>query len=93
MKPYESVVVDYINLVWVAFTSDVDTSDVLRRSLWSCCICSTSSSVKYTITNGDRPLAIFTKSALFPIYDDVQSLFKIVFTKVGYSGTSASLNM
>ena len=93
MNPSESVGVYAINLVLVDFTSDIDTSDALRRSLWSCCITDTSSSVKYTIANGDRPLTAFTRAALFPISDAVQSLFKILFTKVGYSRTSASSKM
>ena len=93
MDTSESVGVDYINLVCVAFTYDVDTSDALIRSLCYCCISSTSSFVKSTIVNGDRPLAAFTKSDLFPISDAVQSIFTLVFTKVGYIGTSASSKM
>ena len=93
MNTSESVGVDDIKLVSVAFTYDVDTSDTLTRYSWSICISATSSSVKSTIENGDRPLDEFTKAALFTISDDVQYLFTIVFTRVGYSGTSASSNM
>ena len=93
MNISESVGVDDIKLVQFYFTSDVDTSDSLGKSLWSCCISATSFSVKSTISNGDRPLAAFTKSDLFPISDAVQSIFTLVFTKVGYIGTSASSKM
>ena len=75
MKPSGYVGVYAVNLVWVSFTSYVDTSDVLSSSLWYCCISATSSSVKSTIANGDRPLSAFTKAALFPISDAFQSLF------------------
>ena len=90
MNPYESIGVDAVNLVRVDFTSNVDTRDALSMYLWYCCIIATYSSVKYNITNGDRPLAEFTKTALFPIYYAVQYLFTIFFTKVGYSGTPSS---
>ena len=93
MKPSESVGVDIINLVRVDFTSDVDNSEALSRSLWSCCISATSSYVKSTIANVDRPLAEINKAAIFPISDAVQSLLTIFFTKVGYSRTSASSKM
>ena len=93
MNTSESVGVDDINLVQVAFTSDGDNSDTLSSSLWYCCISTTPSSIKSTIGNGDRSLTAFTKSDLFLIYDAIQSLFTIVFTKVGYSRTSASSNM
>ena len=93
MNPSESLGVDYINLVWVAFASNVDTSDALKISLWSCLISTTFSSGKSTIANGDRHLSVFTKAALFPIFDTVRSLFTIVFTRVWYIGTSVSSNM
>ena len=60
MNTSESVGVDDINLVQVFFTSDVDTSDVLIRSSWSCFISATSYFVKSTITNGDGPFAAST---------------------------------
>ena len=75
MNSSESVGVDAINLVRVSFTSNVDNSDTLIRSLWSYLIIATSSSIKYTTANGDRPLSAFTKAAIFPVSDDVQSLF------------------
>ena len=93
MNTSEYIDVDDISLVRVAFTFDVDNSETLIRSLWYCCISTTSSSIKYTIAKGDMPLSEFTKSALFPISDAVQYLFTGVFTGVGYSGTSASSNM
>ena len=89
MSSSEFIGVDAINLVQVDFTSDVYTADTLSRFSWSCCISANYSSVKSTITNGYMPLAAFTKAALFPIYVAVQSLFTIVFTKVGYIRTSA----
>ena len=64
INPSGSVGVDDINLVQVAFASDVDTSDALSRSSWSCCISATSSYVKSTTANVDKPLASFTKAAL-----------------------------
>ena len=90
MNTSESVGVDAINLVRFSFTYDVDTSDTLSTYSWSYCIITTSSSVKSTITNDNRTIASFTKDALFPIYDAVQSLFTNVLNRVGYSGTSAS---
>ena len=71
MNTYDYIGVDAINLVRVDFNSDVDTSDTLSRSSWSCCISATFSYVKFTIANGDRPLAEFTKAALFTISDAV----------------------
>ena len=93
MNPYESIGVDAVNLVRVDFTSNVDTRDALSMYLWYCCIIATYSSVKYNITNGDRPLAAFTKSALSLLSDAVQYLFTIVFTKVVYSSISTSSKM
>ena len=93
MNPSESVGVDAINLLRYNFTSDVDTSDALSRSSWSCCISATSSSVKYSITNGDRPLYEFTKAAIFLISDAVHYLLEFFLTKVEYSGTSVSSKM
>ena len=93
MNAYKSVDVHAINLVWVDFAFEVDTSYTLIISLWSCCIIATSSSVNSIITNSDRPLAELTKAALFPISDATQSLFTIVITTFGYSGTLASSNM
>ena len=90
INPSGSVGFYTINLVWVSFTSNVDNSDALRRSSWSCFISAMSYSVKPTIANGDRPLDAFTKAALLLISDAVQYLFTVVFTNVGYSGTSAS---
>ena len=90
MNPSESIGIDAINLVQVALISDVDTSDAFIRYLWYCCISAMPSSIKSTIANGDMNLAALTKASLFPISGSVQSLFKIVFTKVGYSRTSAS---
>ena len=71
MNHYESVGVDAIKLVRVAFTSDVETSYALIRYLWYCCISATSSFVKSTITNGGRPLAVFTKAFLFLVFDSI----------------------
>ena len=65
MNPSESVGVDAINLVQVAFTYYIDTIDALSRFLWSCCISATSYYVKSTIANGDRPIDSFTKAAIF----------------------------
>ena len=93
MNPSESVGVDAIKLVQVAFTYDVDNSEAFKRSSRYCCISATSSSINSTTANVYRPLSAFTKTSLFPIYDSIQSLFTIVFTRVGYSGTSASTNM
>ena len=62
MNPYEYVFVDTISLGRFAFISYGDTSDVLSRSSWSCCIIAKSSSIKYTITKGDRPIAAFNKA-------------------------------
>ena len=93
MNLSESVGVDATNLVHVALTSNVGTSDTFIRYFWHCCISAMSSSVKYTIVNGDMNLAAFTKATLLPISDAVQSLFTILFTKVGYSGTSVSSKM
>ena len=89
MNLSESVGFGAINLVCVYFTYNVDTSYAFRISSWSCCISATSSSVKYTIKNGDRPFASFTKADFFPIYGAVNYFFKIFFTRVGYSGTFA----
>ena len=50
-NPYESIGVDAINLVWVTFTSDVDTSDTMIRSSWYFCISDRSSFVNYIIAN------------------------------------------
>ena len=93
MNPSEYVGVDAIILVHVEFTPDVDTSDALSRYLWSCCIRIMSPYVNYTITNGDRPLSAFNNASLFLISDAVQYIFTMVFTLVGYSGTSALSNV
>ena len=90
INPSKYVVVDTINVALVAFTSDDDTSDALIRYSWYCCISAASSYIKYTITNGDTPLVVFTEAALFPISGAIHSIFPIVFTKIGYSGTSVS---
>ena len=90
MNDSESVGVGAIELVQVAFPSNVDTSDMLSRFSPSCFIIITSSSVTSTILNYSWPLSEFTKSAFFPISDAVQSLFAIVLNRVGYSGTSTS---
>ena len=75
MNPSEYVGVDAINLVQVAFTSDVDTSYTPSSSSWSCCISATSSYIKSTIANGDRPLAALTRANLFLVSYAIQSLF------------------
>ena len=93
MNPSDSIDVDDFSLVRVSFASDVDTSDALSISSWSCCISATFSSVKSSIANGERPLATFTNTSLIPISDAVHYFFKILFTRVGYSGTSVSSNM
>ena len=93
MNSSEFLGVDANNLVRVAFNSYVDTSAVLRISLWSCCISATSASVKSIISNGDSPISAFTKTNLFLIYESVQYLFIFVLIRIGYIGTSAPSNL